>query len=74
MVGSVVDGVDTDGVYTELLEPGDITGAAGNICDGVDELGGSTGLVVDTTHVESSIALEESWRELECVNRVSRVL
>lgn len=39
VVGSVVDSVDTDGVYSQFLESGNITRTRGNIRDGVDELG-----------------------------------
>lgn len=56
----VVDGVDTDGVHAQLLELGDIALASGRLRDGVLQLGGATGLVVDTTDVEAVVTLEES--------------
>ena len=64
MVGGVVDRVDTDGVDTQLLELGDVPGAAGLIGNGVCEVRAATGLVVDATNVETVVSLEESWWEL----------
>ena len=59
VVGGVIDGVDTDGVQAEILEVLDVTLATVGIGDGVGKLGGTTGLVVHTTDVETFIALEE---------------
>lgn len=55
----VVDRVDTDGVQTELLELGNVTLATIGISDGVSQVRGATGLVVDTANIETVISLEE---------------
>lgn len=60
VVGGVVDSVDTDGVDAQLLELYNITLAGCGIRDRIDQVGGATGLVVYTTHVESAVAIEES--------------
>jgi len=59
MVLGVVDRVHTDGVETEVLELLDVALAAIGISDGIGELGGATGLVVNTTDVETVVALEK---------------
>lgn len=64
MVGGVVDGVDSHGVNAELLEVANITLAAGFIGNGVDDLGGSSGLVVNTTDVETVVSGEECCMEV----------
>jgi hypothetical protein len=64
VVGCVVNSVYTNGVDAELLEFHDITRTSCRVCDGVDELGGSTWLVVDSADVESVRSLEESCRML----------
>lgn len=62
VVLGVVDGVDTDGVDAKLLELGNVTAADGGIGQGVDVLGRTTGLVVNTTDVETVAAGPESWK------------
>jgi hypothetical protein len=62
MVLGVVDRVDTDGVDAELIELGDITGAASAVSDGVLICGGAAGLVIDAADVESAASrCVESW-------------
>lgn len=61
VVLGVIDGVDTDGVHTEVLELGNVTTADGGIGQGVDVLGRATGLVVDTTDVEAGAISVESY-------------
>ena len=60
VVGCVVNSVDTDGVDAQLLELCDITLASGCICDWVDQIRGSSRLIVYTSHVESAGSTEES--------------
>lgn len=60
VVGGVIDRVDTDGVDSQLLELHDVSRAGGCVCNGVDQLGGSTWLVIDTADIESAASLEES--------------
>jgi hypothetical protein len=55
----VIDGIDADGVQTQLLELGNITLASIWFRDRVLQLRRSTGLVVDTTNIETVITLEE---------------
>ena len=64
MVGCVVNSVYTNGVDAELLEFHDITRTSCRVCDRVDELRGSSWLVVDSADVESVRSLEESCRML----------
>lgn len=59
VVLGVVDGVHTDGVEAEVLELLDVTLAAIGIGDGIGELGGAAGLVVNTADIETVVALEE---------------
>ena len=62
MVLGVVDGVDTDGVDTELDELLDIALAAISVGDGVLVGRGATRLVVNTTNVEAvAIGGVEGW-------------
>jgi hypothetical protein len=61
VVGRVVDGVHTDGVQAKLLELGNVTLARLDIGNGVLIGRGSTGLVVDTTNVETLSAGEKGW-------------
>jgi hypothetical protein len=61
VVCCVIDRVDTNGVQAKLLEFGDVTRAGRRIGQRVDELGGSTRLIIDTTDIESVGSLEESW-------------
>ncbi len=61
MVCCVIDSIDANGVQSKLLEFGDVTRAGRRIGQRVDELGGSTRLIIDTTDIESVRSLEESW-------------
>jgi len=76
VIGSVVDGVHTDGVDAELLELRDVALATSYVGDGILCIGGATcsrsvlgakqrvlhhtWLVVDTADVETLVACEES--------------
>ena len=60
VVGAVVDSVDADGVDTELLELLNVALAASLVSDGVLRIGSATGLVVNTTDVETLVASKES--------------
>lgn len=68
MVGAVVDSVDADGVDTELLELLNVALAARLVGNGVLCIGSATGLVVNTTDVETLVASKESWVMLVTVN------
>lgn len=59
VVGRVVDAVDTDGVQAKLLELGNVTLARLGVGNGVFVGRRSTGLVVDTTDVETLSAGEK---------------
>lgn len=59
VVLGVIDGVDTDSVQAKLLEVFDVTLTSIDIGDGVGKLGRASGLVINTTHVEALLALEE---------------
>jgi hypothetical protein len=61
VVGGVVDGVDTDGVHSQLLELGNVTLAGCGLRNGVDKVGGSTGLPIDTPDVEPAGSSKESF-------------
>jgi len=67
VVSGVVDGVNTDSVDPQFLKLYNISRAGGGISNRIDQVGGSTGLVVNTTDVESSIALEEGYGMLVTV-------
>jgi hypothetical protein len=60
MIGLVVDSVDADNVDAELLEVLDITLANIRIGERILVSRGTTGLVVDTSEVESILASPES--------------
>jgi hypothetical protein len=60
VVTLVVDSVDTDNVDAELLEVLDITLADLGVGQRILVGGGTTGLVVDTSEVESLVASPES--------------
>ena len=62
MVGSVVDCVNTDSVDAELLELYNVTLATSGISDRVLSRRRASGLVVDTTDVETIIASKESCK------------
>jgi hypothetical protein len=59
VLGRVVDSVNTDSIDAQLLELDDISLAAIGIGDGISQVGGATGLIVDATDIESVIACEE---------------
>lgn len=59
MVSGVVNSVDSHGVDTEVLEPLNVSVANLGVSQRVNDLGRSTGLVVDTLDVESLVAHEE---------------
>lgn len=59
VVLGVIDRVHTDGVQAQFLEVLDVTLATIGISNRIAEVGRTTGLVVDTTHVEAVAALEE---------------
>jgi hypothetical protein len=59
VLGRVVDSVDTDGIDAQLLELDDISLTAVGIGNGVSQVGGATGLIVDATDIESVVACEE---------------
>jgi hypothetical protein len=60
VVTLVVDSVDTDNVDAELLEVLDITLADLGVGQRILVGGGTTGLVVNTSEVESLVASPES--------------
>jgi len=64
VVGSVVDGVDTDGVQAQLFELSDIAGASSRVGHGIYGVGRSSWLPIHTTHEESGVSHEESWEQL----------
>ena len=68
MVDRVVDSVDTDGVDAELLKVLDVSHAASLVGKGIFGVRGATGLVVNTTDVETVVASEESVA-LDCDGR-----
>jgi len=68
MVGAVVNGVDADRVDSQFLELDNISCAGGFVCDGIDKVGGSSRLVIDTTDVETVAPLEEGWQMLAVDN------
>lgn len=74
MVGSVIHGVDTDRIDTQLLELGDVTLANSGVCNGVLCLGRTTGLVVDPANVETIVAGEESYLRSARVYEQHRVV
>jgi hypothetical protein len=53
VVGGIIDCVDTNSVDAQLLELSDVTLAASLVGDRVSNLGGTSGLVVNTTNVKS---------------------
>jgi hypothetical protein len=52
----VVDGVDTNGVDSEVGKVGNVTLADVGISEGIRVSSGATGLVVDSTQVEALLA------------------
>jgi hypothetical protein len=89
MVGSVVDGVDTNSIDAETLELLDVALATSNVGDGVLSIRCATWsksvrviaglwafrtwLVVDTTNVETLVASEESCT-LSTKNPIARLV
>jgi len=59
VVCRVVDRVDADGVDAELDELSNVTRAGLDVGDGVDEVGGATGLIVDAANIEALTSSEE---------------
>lgn len=60
VVCRVIDRVDTDSIDPQFFELDDVSRAGGRVCDGVDQLGRSSWLVINTADIESAASLEES--------------
>ena len=73
VVGSVVNGVDTNGVDTELLELCNITGASALVGNRIDDLGRTSWLIIDSTDVKSVVTSEESYGRLVNYSRPRRI-
>ena len=59
MIGSIIDGIDSDSVEAQLLKLCDVSFATGLIGDRVSQIGGATGLIVNATNVESIVSSKE---------------
>jgi len=57
---SIIDGVNTNGIYAQLLEVYDIALATSSVGDGVLCVGRAAWLIVDSADVETLLASEES--------------
>lgn len=73
VVGSVVNGVNTNSVDTEFLELCNITGASGLVGDRIDDFGRSSWLIIDSTDIKSVVTSEESYGRLVKRSRVHGV-